>query len=107
MAAAVARDRVEDAVPERALDRAGDDLGAVAWAEPHPQPDLVARLGQEPTDSKADHRQPVLVDVVATQVLAERFGYAVERVRPDRLVGVDWPLAVAVVHAHHVVGRGE
>src|SRR5438094_7378196 len=102
MAAAVARDRVEDAVPERALDRAGDDLGAVAGAEPHPEPDLVARLGQEPADPQADHGQAVLVGEPAPEGLAERLRDAVERVRPRRLAGVDWPLPVAVVHAPDV-----
>src|SRR5262245_42364076 len=63
VAPAVPGDGVEDAEADLALDGAPDELRAVAWAQPHPAADLVARLRQEPADPQADHAEakPVIV----------------------------------------------
>ena len=71
------------------------------------RPDVVLRLRQEPADPQADDRQPVLIDEMPAQILAERLGDAVERIGAHRLAAIDRPLAVAVVHPHDVIRRRE
>ncbi len=88
-----------------ASERAREEPRRVARAQPHRQTVGIAGAVAERPDAQAHDLERPLVRVKAPKRLAEDLGDAVQRVRPDGIVGAD-PLA-ARVEAGHVVRAGE